>query len=306
MENIKISTFLQNKPLITISTDETVESALSKLYENKITGAPILDNQKEMKGFVDYIDLVHFLVQTCTKALTDVVQGESRSLKTDDMAMMRKRSKEFRISNILDVVDLSKRNAFFPLYEDQDVREAIRIFSTGIHRILVRSRQNDQVAGIVSQVDVIGALSQDKSLKKFQSSIGELLNKTTKIMTVPASNISIDSFILMHQNFLSSIAVTDERGEHLIGNLSAADLRGAVQDFTMLLHSTIDYLKWTYKSEGKNIQVIYATPKTSLHDAVMLMQKHKIHRIYVAENDLKPIAVVSFTDIAKEFVGLHA
>jgi CBS domain-containing protein len=306
----QLHTFVKDRPVIWISSDETVESALRKLLDHKITGAPVLDGDRKVKGFVDYLDLMAFLVKTCTKPLTDVIQGESRKLTTDDMGMMKLRSKEFRMSKVLDTIlsgDFeSERSSHMIMYEDQDVREAIKAFSSGIHRILLLKRQNNQIAGILSQVDLLSALAQDPKMKQFQRPIGELQNKTTKLLMVPASNTAIDSFIYMYDNRLSSIAMVNEHKDRLLGNLSAADLRGAMDDFNLLLRSTMDYLGYSYKQSGRELGVVYAPPNTSLHQAIMMMQQYHIHRIYLAEQDMKPQAVISFTDMAKELMGLHA
>jgi len=45
----------------------------------------------------------------------------------------------------------------------------------------------------------------------------------------------------MHENSLSSVAIIDHLG-NLSGNLSAADLNGAMDNFTKLLRSTHDYI----------------------------------------------------------------
>jgi len=42
------------------------------------------------------------------------------------------------------------------------------------------------------------------------------------------------------------------------------------------------------------------TPKTSLYDAVQMMNKQRIHRVYTVDEQKKPLAVISFTDILKE------
>jgi CBS domain-containing protein len=297
----KVKDLISGQKLITLSPDETVESAFQKFQTSRITSAPVLENSQKILGLVDVLDLMALLVQIATKPLTDIVVGESRKLTTDDMQMVHKRSKEFKLAAIGNAIDFSKRNPFVSLYEDQTVKEAIDTFSSkGIHRIAVLKREGDQICGILSQTTVLTALASDPNLKQFQTKMGQLKHKTENLICVRVEELAIDSFIKMHESKLSSLGVTNYEG-HLVGNLSAADLLPSLVDFRTLLRSTIDYLKMLRKEEGRPEDfVVSCSSETSLHDAVLMMAKERIHRIYQVDSQKKPLSVISFTDLLKE------
>jgi predicted transcriptional regulator len=292
---------IQNQKLIHLLPDETVESAFEKLYHHRITCAPILENKQSIIGLVDILDLMTYLVKVCTKPLTDTYVGESRKITTDDMSMIRKRSADFRLASVKDVVDYSKRNPILFLFEDQTVRDALDAFaSQGVHRLVLRKKESLEITGILSQTNVVQALANDSSFQKFQSSVGDLKNKTENLVTVGQHELAIDAFIKMHENSLSSVAIIDHLG-HLSGNLSAADLNGAMDNFTKLLRSTHDYIGAIRKEQGRQVDFVASiAPKTSLYDAVQMMNKQRIHRVYTVDEQKKPLAVISFTDILKE------
>jgi CBS domain-containing protein len=296
----QLKELISGQKLVTLSPDETVESAFYKLSSNGITSAPVLLNNKSIEGLVDMLDLMTFLVKVCTKTLTDTFVGESRKLTTDDMAMIRKRSTDLRLAAVKELVDYSQRNPLIRLYEDQTVREALDLFAMkGIHRVLIVKR-DETIAGILSQVTLLSALMKDSSLSQFKSNVGDLKNKTENLITVPQHELAIDSFMKMHENNLSSLGVVNHLG-HLIGNLSAADLNEALDNFTKLLRSTIDYLSPLRKAQGRNVDfVLSVSPNISLFEAFQMMHKERVHRIYLTNEEKKPQVVISFTDILRE------
>jgi len=298
--DLQIKQLIKGQKLVTLSPDNTVEEALNLFHQHRITSAPVLQDNKSSKGLIDVLDLLSFLVKTSTKPLTDTFMGESRKLTTDDMTMLRKRAKDFKLAAVGELVDWSERNPFMTLIEDQTVKDALEIFSNGIHRIVVLKREDNDISGILSQTNVVNSLILHGKLSQFKSSVDKVENKTTKLISVPQENLAIDSFLKMDSNNLSSLAVVDAQGK-LIGNLSAADLRVAALDFNLLLRSTRDFLAIVRKEENKPVDfIVSCQPKSSLHDAVKKMNEYKCHRIYMVDNDNKPLAVISLTDIIKE------
>jgi len=286
--------------LIPLLPDETVESCLAKLAEFHITAAPVLENV----GLVGVLDLLAFLVKTSTKILVDDVSGESRNLTTDDMRMLRKRAKDFKLGKVQDLIDYSKKNPWVYLFDDQTVADAMVTFSQGIHRVILFKRDSNKMLGILTQSDVVRFLAEEQKTQ-FEIPVSHLKNKTEKLITVSQSTLAFDSFLKIHDNGLSSVGVLNHLGQ-LIGNLSAADLRLAAKDFTLLLRSTKDYLSLVRKVEGRpsGFTVVCSTD-TPLQKCVESMGAQKVHRIYIVDADQKPQAVISFTDILRE-IYTHA
>jgi len=252
------------------------------------------------------LDLLAFLVKTSTKSLVDDTTGESRSLTTDDMRMLRKRAKDFQLAKVQDLVDYSKKSPWVVLYDDQTVADAMEIFSTNIHRVILFKRDSNKMLGILTQTDVVRFMAEAQKTQ-FLIPLSQLKNKTEKLVTVSQSDLAFDSFIKIHDKGLSSVGVLNHLGQ-LIGNLSAADLRLAAKDFTLLLRSTKDYLALVRKVEGRppGFTVSVSGETILLQKCVDIMGAQKVHRIYIVDTDQKPLAVISFTDILREIYTTHA
>jgi CBS domain-containing protein len=91
-----------------------------------------------IKGFVDVVDLVAFLANVGTRTMTNPYgAGESRSIATDDMAILHRRSKEFRITNTVEVSDYCKRNPLHKVNQNMSAKDLIHFFGKSneyIHR----------------------------------------------------------------------------------------------------------------------------------------------------------------------------
>jgi len=301
--NTQLGTLVANQTLINFNADETVESALDQLFKYRITAAPV-QGEKKFIGLIDVLDLLSFLVKTSTKSLTNDFRGESRKLLTDDMCMLRKRSRDFNLTKVQEVIDFSNKNPSVVLYTDQKVEETFEPFSKGIHRVMIANRDSNQVIGLLSQTDVVGFLANWEK-NEFDQPISQLKNQTEKLVTVPPENWAFDSFMTMYNNGLSSVGILNHM-DQLVGNLSAADLKPCSRDFTLLLRSTIDYVKQIRESEGRPMEfLVCCSPETTLRQAVDLMAKERVHRIYTIDSNRRPIAVISFTDILREVYMSH-
>jgi CBS domain-containing protein len=83
-----------------VRPDDLVDQALQKMAKHDLTALPVLEPsagesaQGTIKGFVDVLDLVAFLATVGTRVMTNPYgAGESRSLATDDIAILHRRSK---------------------------------------------------------------------------------------------------------------------------------------------------------------------------------------------------------------------
>jgi CBS domain-containing protein len=283
-----------------------VESALHKLNSFRITSGPVLENNKNILGLLGVEDLMAFLVKICTKTLIGTKIGESKKLTTDDPDMVIQRTNQFKLSSVKELIDYSQKNPYVTLYEDQTAKEAMEIFgSKGIHRIVLLKKSDDTISGILSQTNLVLALANEPSLKQCQAPVSEMKNKTTGIVTVSENELTINAYIKMDENNVSSLAVVNQYGQ-LAGNLSGSDLRDHFdlvlgETFAKLLKPVKDWLHPIRKSQGRAGNfVLSCSPETSLQEAVLLMAKERVHRIYTVDRENFPLAVISTTDIVRE------
>merc|ERR1711879_531212 len=173
-----------------VRPDDLVDQALQKMAKNDLTALPVVEPSTgtapgAIKGFVDVVDLVAFLANVGTRTMTNPYgAGESRSIATDDMAILHRRSKEFRITNTVEISDYCKRNP--------------------LHKV------NQNMIGVLTQSMLLrcihGDLSQMREINDLKA--GSLhMTEVNKLATVPADMVAFDAFMTMHKEGLSSLAV---------------------------------------------------------------------------------------------------
>jgi CBS domain containing-hemolysin-like protein len=118
-----------------VRPDDLVDQALQKMTKHDLTALPVVEPsaagsaQGTIKGFVDVLDLVAFLATVGTRVMTNPYgAGESRSLATDDIAILHRRSKEFRITNTVEISDFCKRNPLHKVNQSMNVKDLIHFF----------------------------------------------------------------------------------------------------------------------------------------------------------------------------------
>jgi len=115
-----------------------------------------------------------------------------------------------------------------------------------------------------------------------------------------------DAFELLDSKRLSGIAVVDEDGK-LIGNTSARDIKNAVMDAGRT-NMELDILSYLAHVRQSQLMLNDKYPSCHVHEdatvahVVNLLAKTGYHRVFVVDEDMKPVGVVSFADIIKFFI----
>ena len=126
------------------------------------------------------------------------------------------------------------------------------------------------------------------------------------VVKVAESETAFTTFELLDSKRLSGIAVVDEDGK-LIGNTSAVDIKNAVMDGgrTVMNMDILSYLACVRQSQVmKNCKSLncHVREDATVGHVVNLLAKTGFHRVFVVDEDMKPMGVISFTDIINFFV----
>jgi CBS domain-containing protein len=157
--------------------------------------------------------------------------------------------------------------------------------------------------GILSQSSIVSFIASKcprGSLDEKMTDAGLLFLKD--VVTIADTATAAEAFELLDSKRLSGIAVVDEDGK-LVGNTSAKDVKRAVLDAgkTSMDMDIMSYLACVRQGEAVAKKDRY--PSCHVHDdctvahVVNLMAKTGFHRVFVVDKDMKPVGVVSFTDI---------
>lgn len=299
---------MQGQKLAWVQPSDLVDRALQIMVKNDVSSLPVVATdgdkpQGPLKAFIDLVDLVAFLADVGSRTLTNPYGiGESKRITTDDLNILTRRSKEFRIANVEEVIDFSQRNPPHKVLDDIALKDLLQLFGKGenIHRVAVVDKLHNLI-GVITQTMLLRALEKDPTvLPKLKNTHANSVQKTNlqHLTTIRADLTAFDAFITMHKACVSSLAVVSERGQ-IIDNISSTDLKGAITDFKKLLIPISDYLSLTRSLViGKKAHgLVQCSASASLLDIVNLLNSTRVHRIYVTDEQGQPSGVISLTDI---------
>jgi len=281
-----------------------VEHVLVKMEKEGVTSIPILEGGK-LVGFVDNLDLLSFLVQVSSKNLFDTTTGDSPTLTTDSLRMIMRRQREFRLSQVKDVFDISKRLTFKIITDDKLLKDALVPLLKGAHRIgVVSSTDPKKLVGVISQTDFANFIETDfiKIYRTKEIQAQQCKNITREIASIPSSAPTINALMRMYQKGLSSIAITEGTG--LVGTLSASDLKYTrfSTEFLRLLEPVHQFTKSIRSVQGKPADYLITVPSDfRIIDMLQILHKERIHRLFIIDPfSKKTVGVMSLTDILRD------
>jgi len=280
--------------IITVTADTTIGSVFKTLVENKILSAPVF-NTKTHKwvGFVDMVDLVHHALNVLNIPKTELDNADFDQLLSSD---------KFANEPCGSIVDLSKRNPYLPVDQRAPVTQAIEMMiKWRVHRVPVVDASGELLT-IVTQSHVTRLIY--KWIARFEqladSSVEQLKLGYGDVITVRQDEEAIAAFRSIHEHGVSAVGVVDGDGK-LVGNVSASDLKVIGYDgklFSRLFVPVSDFVKET-RPEG--VGAICVTPRASFGQVLDKLVSNRVHRVYVVDENGKPIGVISLLEILQAF-----
>jgi len=274
--------------LITLSPNDSVASALDILSKKGITAAAVYDpHGGHFLGFVDTLDLAVFIVK---------VFAENYE-KHPHLYDPKELDQRFNMP-VKDVINASNRDVFHPIEVSETLNFLITNFlQFGVHRVPVT--ENGQVIGIVSQSDVIKYLyrNAEKMPELMSKKLHELRLISGNVITIGNDQTLMKAFTTILVHNITGLAVVDLRGR-LVNNISASDLKGISLNSFYKLEAAI-HEAFLYRPS--KLPPVSCGPNAKLGDAMSMMEKTGVHRIFVVDDENRPISVVTLTDVLKLF-----
>jgi len=267
-----------NKDVIKVSSKASVDKALELLSKNRILSIPIFDEESQsFLGMATMWDLMVFITFTST---------------------LRKNLS----MPIIKILGISlESQSFWCFNGNQMLDHILQLFIRGIHRVLVIAEDdgNNSHLRVLSQSDIVKYLITYKNQlalgQLFAKSIGDLdLVKHSKVQAMSSLETALSCFKKMSLLGINATGIVNEAGE-IITNLSVSDLRGLRQDLLRTITlPVLEFLKGQHG--GKIITTVCATTTETFGKVIDLIVQHRLHRVWIVENQ-KPIGVVTLTDV---------
>lgn len=292
---------------ITLRSNKSIYEALQTLSKNKVSSAPVLDENGVAIGMCSLMDIVVFVLQCFNLGLTNNNSDEEKQSKDIDP------DEESPFELLARGSDVSKRplsdlmwnqtsiDSYVVLTYGTTLKDALPEFADGVHRCAVMTPDNMKLLSILSQSTIVKYLaSKPELLEEFgETPISDLAIGTSPVITAPMTDRTIDVFELLAKYAVSGVAIVDNSGS-LLGNISAKDL--AVCEQNNLYESMRkDARSFIQKIKSGSINItspaIAVSEDSSLNTVLMKLAGNGIHRIYVCDSEQKPVRVISLRDI---------
>ncbi len=149
---MKVKQFMTRNPRY-LTTSHTVKDALSLMIAHKISGCPVVGNDKRVRGIITQSDIMHALdmhrnIIDAKSPLFDLVV---RLLSKKDIQPLISHLSSKKVKDIM-------QTDVHTIDENEDMYRAVTLMNKHkIHRLVVV--KNGTLAGIISKKDIIQMLS---------------------------------------------------------------------------------------------------------------------------------------------------
>jgi CBS domain-containing protein len=296
MKNVKVAEALgalASRKLISVETKTPLKDVLRTLHTNRILSVPVMENDKGCVGLVDVLDLVKF---TALQFFT----SQETSVMDDNLQVAPElfRQFEFEDRTAGDLLKQSPRSRNFQVLDKEaTLGDVAKVLSHDTHRVLIGQGRD---AKLVSQSDIVRYLSERKDQLDRQvldTPVGQLNIIHERVLHVSEHTTTIKAFCHLVRNNVSALAVLD-RQQKLIGTISASDLRGITDEsLNKLTLPVLDFLQYTERKAPASL--IRCSPDEKLDMAINKLVEAKVHRLWVTDENEKPVGVLALSDVIR-------
>jgi 5'-AMP-activated protein kinase regulatory gamma subunit len=301
-----VTEVLKDFKMITAMETDSISTLLQTMSKNNISSVPLVDAFGNVKKSVDMLDLVSYAV-----AKLDLNQ---KSTKMPQSLQIQ----SFLSKEVKTLHDFSTRNPWYALPYRKSVKKALHLLSQPhFHRIYVE--ENGKLIGLITQSKMLDLLLNHREgfEETYKMTVRELFPEARQPKVISSTDTLMNAFQMIHRARVSGLAVVNQHGV-LVGNISASDLKYAKVDqpdqFLQHLQEPIEsfldwkksehqgWLEWFFGSTKESrFQPIVVKETDSMESVMEKCNKTKIHRVYVVDEQQKPLYVISLSDILAQF-----
>lgn len=288
-QDVQMNELVQRENLVYVDGDTTVESAFETLDQHKFTSLPIkaYPEDPSVSDTFDYADLNAYLLMVMGLIEPD---NDSQEFKEDV-----KKARSGQVVPVRFAAHLGAKNELISLKSTDTIAAAVEILGAGVHRIAIADVTDPRiVVGILSQRRLIRFIWENgrrfKTLEPlFQTSLADLGIGPKKVVSINGDKPVIDAFLIMHENGVSSMAVTDHNN-NLLGNISIVDVRLITKSSQKHLLRTPckHFLSIILNERGlhdgqDSYPVFHVTLNSSVGRTIAKLVATKAHRLWIVQ-----------------------
>lgn len=288
-QDVQMLDLVQPEHLVFVNGDTSVENAFDILAQNQFTSLPIKLNPTDttIADTFDYADLNAYLLLVLGR-----IEPVGTSAETLELVA---RARSGRVVPVQFAAQIGEKNPFMTLKSTDTIANAVEVLGNGVHRLAIADAANENVViGILSQRRLIRFIWENGRLFKsleplFQKSLADLGIGSKSVISIHGDELVIDALQKMHDDGVSSLAVTDS-SNNLLGNISIVDVRLVTKaSQKSLLRSTCkNFLSVILNKRGlddgkDSFPVFHVTAETSLGRTIAKLVATKSHRLWIVQ-----------------------
>jgi len=278
-----------------VTANDTVSKLLKLLKSTNVSGAIVLKDipSHDVRGFVDVLDIANLIIKEANlPGLPFFTNTDKEYLLTIGHRIAQQ--------SCASILNLSGRDPMYKISLDDTAWDSLK-FLNEAHRVAV-TNTDGIVVNVLAQMDIVNLL-----LSRYTFSGSNLEKPFLEAGLTPNSVVgSLDENVnvmgalrYMRDCGISGVAIINKAGK-LITNLSASDFLGLTEENFDYLTLTIgDFLQ---RVHGFLKPPVYCRSHDTIETILLKLQLHKVHRIYICDQNLKPTGFLSLTDII-QFLG---
>lgn len=294
------------KRLVLVGNGQPLEKALSRLNAHNILSLPVVDEQsKAVLGLLDVLDVMAVVSEVFSNRARPADARWDLVLAPIQTVLDREhKRKTYLISTQASMWDGIK---FLAEEELQRMMIVDRPIAEDGLPVQEQKANEDMVVGLLTQSDVVRFLAQNVMWMKreplFQKTLKQLDIGTRQpgqiLQTLPAWQ----GFIEIHKQGREGLAMVDNNGA-LVANLSASNIKGITRRNFQLILRPLDEFLMRDRRRGWWSLPVCVTENDTLERVVLQFVATKIHRMYVVDEQNKPVGEVSLADIMQQLLKL--
>jgi len=263
-----------------------------------VSAVPVIGKEGIIFGVVDMLDILTFV-------------ANKMGYTTPDPSSSLRAVKELLSKTIKDVVGISGRNRFICSKNTSNIYEIVDLLSSkDVHRVGIVDQNNDLI-GFISQSDIIKYIeaNEGKLYAKLNQKISEVWDMNPKkVESICQDQFIIDALTVLERKKISGMAVVDKEGK-ILGNISTSDLKRmdteSPEQLCYDIYQSIDQYIRSVKSVKESgfptFEPIFVKPSDYVSQVIRSVNSKHVHRVYIVDEDQKPINEISLCDIIAQF-----
>jgi CBS domain-containing protein len=297
VSEIALSNWSKKRPVL-ISDNQTLERALSRINAHEVHSLPVV-SKGDVIGIIDILDITLGIAQS---ANNKPIRAKKSEFLTRPVSLLfaEKESKTYVIPNQKSLWEATAKLIEFG-------QERFLIVDRAEGEVEVQSRTEPFVDGVLTASDVIRFLAQNISYMREESLFSRTVSELGLGTKAPKIVSMVDNagvvFTEMGRTKCGGVAVVDNLGR-LRASLSSSDLKGLSRKTLNVLNNTVENYLLRDRKRGWWVKPIVVTKDELLITVILEFVCSRCHRMYLVDQDFRPVGEISHTDVLKLLLTL--